>query len=158
MRGLLNIETDWDFCLKYKDKIFNCGDTIKIDSDELDKLEILGAFGSPRTKDTKCSEYIEGIQEIKSNPAKEFSNQGGNRGVSWTPLDVIGEYDPEDVCLIEYDDLYNHAKELERKLAEARELIEDAISEIVVSSSDESKYTVLELYERLELLKEKGNE
>lgn len=91
MEGLLNIETDWDFCLKYKNKIFDCGDTIKIDSNRLDELEILGAFGSPRSKDTKCWEYVEGIKEIKNNPAKEFCNQGGNRGVSWTPLDVIYE-------------------------------------------------------------------
>ena len=47
-------------------------------------------------------------------------------------------------------------KDLERQLEEARELVEDAISEIVVSSSDESEYTVLELYERLKQLKEKG--
>ena len=45
---------------------------------------------------------------------------------------------------------------LMEQLKEARELVEDAISEIVVSSSDESEYTVLELYERLEQLKEQS--
>ena len=91
MKGLLNLETDWDFSIKYKDKIFDCGDTINIDSDKLDELEILGPFGAPKSKNTKCWEYVEGIKEIKNNPTKEFCNQGGNRGVCWTPLSDIHE-------------------------------------------------------------------
>ena len=60
--------------------------------------------------------------------------------------------------LIISEDACDRLNELERQLAKARELVEDAISEIVVSSSDESEYTVLELYERLEQLKEQGDE
>ena len=58
--------------------------------------------------------------------------------------------------LIISEDACDRLNDLERQLEEARELVEDAISEIVVSSSDESEYTVLELYERLEQLEEQS--
>ena len=36
-----------------------------------------------------------------------------------------GEYDQGDVCLIEYDDLYNHVKDLEHQLAEIKKVCEN---------------------------------
>jgi len=47
-------------------------------------------------------------------------------------------------------------KDLERQLAEAREIAEDAINEINTDPLVGEQFTVLELYERLDKLKEKG--
>jgi hypothetical protein len=44
----------------------------------------------------------------------------------------------------------------ERQLAEAREIAEDAINEINTDPLVGEQFTVLELYERLDKLKEKG--
>ena len=72
------------------------------------------------------------------------------------PIDALQVDETKDGDWVHYRDSRDAIKALERQLEEARELVEDAISEIVVSSSDESEYTVLELYERLEQLKEQS--
>ena len=85
---IMEFETDWDFSIKFRDKIHSSSEfTIRLSSvEELDEMEVMGAFGSPKTEDTKCWELEHALEQIKANPNEDFSNMGGNRGVSWTPI------------------------------------------------------------------------
>ena len=81
------IETDNDFAVRidgevYIDRVI-C--LVFDDPDDLNDIEVLGAWGSGRTDCTKCYEFEAGLEQIKSNPGEDFSNLGGNRGVEWTP-------------------------------------------------------------------------
>jgi hypothetical protein len=85
MIGLLTVQTDDDFSIKYKGELYSSYEfTIRItDIKELDKMIICGPYGSPRSDNTKCWEFESGIQRIKENPNEEFDTTGGNRGVHW---------------------------------------------------------------------------
>ena len=101
MKFLLNIETDHDFSILHQGTLYaGHEETILLNDDwdadpigiQLSQIEILGPFGGPRTENTKCLEFIEAIEAIKQNPNLRFNNQGGNRGVEWTPLpETIGK-------------------------------------------------------------------
>jgi len=88
MKYLLNIETDWDFAIKFRGEIFSEYEIdITLDSvEELDEIELLGPFATPLSEDTKVWEFNQAMEAIKANPDQSFCNQGGNRGVDWTPL------------------------------------------------------------------------
>lgn len=83
---IMNFETDWDFGIKFKDKIYSDMEfAIRLSSvEELDEMEVTGPFGSPSTSNLWV--FDEALKAIKSNPNEYFSNMGGNRGVSWTPI------------------------------------------------------------------------
>ncbi len=91
---IMDVETDWDFSLQFQGVVYSdCEFTIGFNSvDELDQVEILGPFGSP-SKSGKCWEFEEAVRKIKLKPNEYFSNLGGNRGVSWTPLKENHEND-----------------------------------------------------------------
>lgn len=75
----LIVETDDDFQIEFKGKVYYGHFAIQIESvDELNELIVCD-----RTSDTKCYEFDLGIAAIKANPNKPFSNLGGNRGVEW---------------------------------------------------------------------------
>jgi hypothetical protein len=96
MQFLLNIETDHDFSILHQGTLYaGHEETILLSTlnddmipivEQLSQIEVLGPFGGPRTENTKCLEFIEAIEAIKQNPNQGFNNQGGNRGVEWTPL------------------------------------------------------------------------
>lgn len=93
--GILHVETDDDFSLfAYGSYRGGCEFQIEVvDIDDLDKFKILGPHGTPRkygNGGTKCHEYERGIEAIKANPTEYFDNTGGNRGVTWTPLNRNG--------------------------------------------------------------------
>jgi len=85
--AFLIFETDYDFSIKYKNKVLI---DYQIDlrltgPEELEHIELLGPYGTPLDDKTKCYEAIQGLTRIKANPSKHFSNRGGNRGVEWFP-------------------------------------------------------------------------
>lgn len=82
----MNFETDWDFSIKFKDKVYSEDEfTIRLSSvEELDEIEVCGPFGSAERADIWV--VNEAIKAIKANPNEHFSNLGGNRGVEWVPL------------------------------------------------------------------------
>lgn len=84
---IMDVETDWDFSIRFQGVVHSKSEfTIGFNSvEELDEVEILGPFGSP-SESGKCWEFEQAVQQIKLNPNEYFSNLGGNRGVSWTPL------------------------------------------------------------------------
>lgn len=90
---LLEFETDFDFSVKFRDKLY--ADTefsIGInDVKELDELEFLGPFGAPANGVYNC--IWDGIQAIRSNPDEVFSNLGGNRGVAWHPIPQVDAHE-----------------------------------------------------------------
>lgn len=85
-RFIMGFETDWDFSIKFKDKFYCDMDfEIRISSvEELDEMEVMGPYGSPSTSNIWV--FDEALKAIKANPNEYFSNMGGNRGVSWTPI------------------------------------------------------------------------
>ena len=84
----MSVDTDWDFGISYKGKVYSDSSfSIFFDSvEELDEIELLGPFGSPGPPNHRF-EFDEAIKEIKANPDEDFCNQGGNRGVHWTVND-----------------------------------------------------------------------
>jgi hypothetical protein len=83
--GTLYVETDWDFSVKHNNKIY--GDmefSLQIDSvANLKDLTILGPHGS--TIVGHRYEIDRALEVILKDPTEEYSNLGGNRGVSWSP-------------------------------------------------------------------------
>lgn len=81
----LNVETDWDFTLEFKGELYSDNEITLLLSDvsELDQIKLQGPFGAPHEPEKRW-EWDEAMEAIKANPEKGFSNQGGNRGVSWT--------------------------------------------------------------------------
>ena len=82
---LLYVETDDDFSLQYKGTThFNDINLLLQSVDELDEIKIMGPWGSNAS--AKSQEYEEAIMHIKENPNHHYDNTGGNRGVTWTPI------------------------------------------------------------------------
>jgi hypothetical protein len=112
---VLSVETDWDFSLKYNNVVYSDYEFyIIIDSvDELDKIEVLGPFGSGKSS---FDSFYEWIEIIKSNPDEHFSNLGGNRGISWGPCDVNLETERE----IKYPEIGSGIKFYDSNLEEIK--------------------------------------
>lgn len=84
---VLTVVTDFDFALKFKGDIHTEDIVLRLDSvEELDEIEILGAWGAERTPNTKCWEYEQAVEAIKANPEENYNSMGGNRGVLWSPI------------------------------------------------------------------------
>jgi len=76
---LLEVTTDWDFALVYKDRYYYGDITLLLDSpSELNKMTIV--CGS------KTYEFDFSKEQILFNPEAEFKYLGGNRNVKWTPV------------------------------------------------------------------------
>jgi hypothetical protein len=88
----MNFETDWDFSIKFKDKLYSQDEfTIRLSSvDELDEIEVFGPFGDLLHR-SNIWVVDEAVRVIKANPNEHFSNLGGNRGVEWVPLGAYNE-------------------------------------------------------------------
>ena len=79
------IETDYDYALEYNGKVYDNDSTIYLNrAEQLRDIEILGAFGSPRTENTKCWEFETAVEEIQKNPNQTYRTFG-NRGIHWNP-------------------------------------------------------------------------
>lgn len=89
MLGNLTIQTDDDFSVSYKGKVYGSYDfNIIIERiEDFDLIEILGRFGLPRDKYTKAFELERDLKKIKSNPDEMLDTTGGNRGVCWWPTE-----------------------------------------------------------------------
>ena len=88
-RYLMQIETDDDFTLMFRGRLYRDGETLELnDVTELDAVEICGPFGSERDEHTKCYEFEQALRYIKQRPDWAFDNTGGNRGVSWYPIQI----------------------------------------------------------------------
>lgn len=92
MQGKLIFETDWDFSIEYKGKIYTSYDfEIYIESaQDFDKINFLGPYGSGPTSG-KFSEVEEMLQEIRANLEDPKCFLGGNRGVKWIPYTTEAE-------------------------------------------------------------------
>lgn len=88
MLGHLTIQTDDDFSVSYKGKLYMSYDfNLTIDEiGDFDKIELLGRYGQPRNPLTKCYEIERDIKTIKDCPNEYLDTTGGNRGVVWQPV------------------------------------------------------------------------
>ena len=93
---LMHIETDDDFSIRFRDRLIGGGAiNIRLRSvAELDNIEILGPYGTPRTPNTKGTELEDAITFIKQHPDWPFDSTGGNRGVHWIPAKYPGNVSP----------------------------------------------------------------
>jgi len=87
------VQTDWDFSVRYKGKLYTGYDFIvPIDSvDDLDEIQICAADGGELTLRTKWMEISRAIAYIKEHPDERYDTTGSNRGVSYWPANYAGE-------------------------------------------------------------------
>jgi hypothetical protein len=92
MQGKLIFETDWDFSIEYKGKLYTEYDfEIYIESaQDFDKINFLGPYGSGPASG-KFSEVQEMLEKIKQDLKEARCFLGGNRGVEWIPYTTEAE-------------------------------------------------------------------
>lgn len=92
MQGKLIFETDWDFSIEYKGKIYTEYDfEIYIESaQDFDKINFLGPWGSGPASG-KFSEVEEMLEKIEQDLKEARCFLGGNRGVEWIPYTTEAE-------------------------------------------------------------------
>ena len=118
MRYLLTFDDDDDFSLKFRGEFINEGllfDTV----DELREIEITGAYGSPRTENTKCHCIEKWLREA-CDELGEFPiwKGGGNHSLRITKAPVTTDNEVERLkreltilhkehyeLVVEYDDM-----------------------------------------------------
>ena len=72
---LMIVEDDYDFRLKFKGEFFT---HLMIDSiEDVKQIEIFGAYGSPRTENTKCGNIVEWLNEVIDVGHLEPTYKGG---------------------------------------------------------------------------------
>lgn len=115
MQGRIYFETDWDFAVKFKGKVYSAHEfDFYINSlKEFDSIEFIGRHGSGEPK-YYCNylDIQDAMEAIKENPAEHFSNLGGNRGVMWAPNDL----NDEEKILSHFKNVYNECKIQDKKL------------------------------------------
>lgn len=88
---MILVQTDYDFSLELDGVLYTTYEfnlPIKSVAD-LRRVIVHGPYGSARTSETKCQEWLEAVDYITQNSALYYDTTGGNRGVEYWPE---GEY------------------------------------------------------------------